>query len=675
MKKELSSNTESIWQWDIVEILIGIAIIAIPLWYGSGQLFPFTVAKSLITICLAIILGSLYLFGKVKSMEKLNWNITFIPMIFFGISITTSALIGLNPQFSFFGSLIDGTGVNLILSAIIIAMIGATMIKRNQSLLPVYLWISLGTSVVVAFGSYFQNLYPSSTGGSTFGNTSYMAAYLLINICFAVALFLRSNSRRKKVLASIFGIIILFAPTFFNRGIYTGSVKLSEVFQNPLLIAGTSNGATIALTVTSLIIIGLLLVINSNKKYIKFIGGGMVGIAVIGFLGFWTLFQTPGNKLNEFFIERKSDNRMIFWDIARQGISEKPLFGWGENNYAYVFQEKFTRKFFTKDSMVELWTNNPHNMALEIKMEQGYVGFALYISIIVITLIFAVRESLKNKEKSLILIPLSGALIGYYIQNLFIFDTPGTIFIFWILIAMIVGYSGDWREYSFSNKISGKFFAWGIRFIGITILTLLPMLVFKPWRESKAWVNYSKVPILVQSDHSPQDISHIGYGSDSAFFFFFFINQIKSDTENNESNRAIVKKMEQNLTQELVKDPYNFRIHWVLGQLYITEFSLIKPEQDSSERGEILSNATEHIDQAIEIVPENAYVYIDKVQILFFERRWDDAEKVIREIIELAPEKGFSYELADQLNDIKKKPDLIQFANEMKEQYYSEGDK
>lgn len=57
--------------------------------------------------------------------------------------------------------------------------------------------------------------------------------------------------------------------------------------------------------------------------------------------------------------------------------------------------------------------------------------------------------------------------------------------------------------------------------------------------------------------------------------------------------------------------------------------------------------------------------------MLFFQQQWDDAAELIKKIIELAPEKDFGYALAEQLDTIKKNPELMKFSNEMKSQYYS----
>lgn len=660
---------KTFWYDTVIEYLIGAAIICVPLWYGAGHLFPFTVAKSLLVTFFALIIGALYLWGK-SDNNPLDWSWHPIHIIIkiFGISLIFSALIGLNPEFSFFGSLIDATGLNVMLSALVIAGVGSVMIQQKPERLIAFFWISLITSMIVAIGAFSPVAFPTTSGGSTFGNTSYMSAYFLINICFAVALFVRSTERWKKIFAGFFGGVLIFAPTFFNRMLLTGDIAWSEAFKNPLLFAGVSNGATIALAVMIPVLIGFFMIVLGDQKWKKIVGGTLVGIATVGMIGFWALFQSPGNPINEFFVERKSNNRLIFWDIAKQGIAQRPLFGWGMNNYAYVFQEKFTNEFFLKKNVPELWTNNPHNMVLEIGVNHGLVGLGLYLAIYIGAFGYAVRESLRDKKKAFILIPLASALVGYFIQNLFIFDTPGTTFIFWLIIGFIIGSLTGWKKITLPERYRYVFGGF-MKVLAIVLICLIPALVFKPWKESKAWVRYTAFENIASQVMNPQSISRLGYISDTAYITGRFIDIARVNIREPGSQEQalllqIMNNLRVNLEQELAQGVDNVRGRWTLGRLLLTMMVIerqIYPE--------VIFQAEEHIDRAIAMSPQNAFIYFDKVQLLFIQERWDDAQVVIEKIIALAPERTIGYQLAEQLNQSSPRPEFFKKIMEMKQQY------
>lgn len=640
----------SFWQFGVMRYVIYTLVTLVPIWYGSGHLFPYTTAKSLLIIFGGILVAALFLWGTAREYENklsVHWMHGLVGLLV--VSMTLSALLGVDTQFSFFGSLIDGTGLNVIFAAMVISFGIAFWVKYKSDFLEKLAWVSIGSSVIVALGTYFQTAFPTTSGGSTFGNTSYMAAYFLINICLAIGLITTNPERWKKILAGIPLVLMIFSPSFFNRHILIGETSLSEAFRNPLLFAGVSNGATIALATMIPIMIGLFLLIQGNKQWKKVSGGILLGIVTIGMLGFWTLFQNPGNPIYEFFVERKTTNRLLFWDIAKEGIADRPMFGWGMNNYAYVFQEKFKTEFFSKDNVVELWTNNPHNMFLEVGVNQGIIGLVLYIGIIISAIWMMMKRALHDKKYAPWMITMTTALIGYNIQNLFIFDTPGTILFFWLIIGIAIG-SANWKEYRFSNKYQYIIQSL-MKVVAIMIVLLLPMVFFKPWKESKEWVKYSQVQVIATRTESPQGISRLGYASDTSYIAGRFIDILRSEFGQGVTDEKdallvqVLNRLQLILSQELQTGKENFRAHWTIGQVYALLAFTADKEND-----ELIALARTHFERAHEMNPANIYLILEQVKLDVFENKIADAEQKILQVLAITPHQEVIYRIADSIS-------------------------
>jgi hypothetical protein len=647
----------SMWQFTAMRYCIYSLLVLVPLWYGAGHLFPYTTAKSLIVILGAVIMVGFWLWGMAKAYDntiRMHWM--HIVMAVLILSMTISAVAGVDTQLSFFGSLIDGTGLNLVFASMIVGIGVSFWVKYKPDFLEKLAWVSIWTAVIVALGTYFQTAFPTSSGGSTFGNTSYMAAYFLINICFAIGLLMTQSDRWKKILAGIPLVLMLFAPTFFNRWLFTGDTLWGEAFRNPLLFAGVSNGASVALVIMMGVIVGLFMYVRSGKQVLKYIGVGIASLSVVGMVGFWVLFQTPGNAVHEFFVERKTTNRLLFWEIAREGIADRPMFGWGMNNYAYVFQEKFKPEFFSKNNIPELWTNNPHNMVWEYGVNQGIIGLGLYLILIIGAIGIMFRRMFQDVKKAPWMIVGIGGLIGYFIQNLFIFDTPGTMIFFWSVIGIAIG-SADWKLYSFPARYQhiarAKFII-----IAIMLILLLPMIVFKPWKESKEWVKYSQFEQMMNREVNPQYISRLGYASDSAYIAGRALELIRNEFARSMSDEQaiallqMVDRLRTVMEQELQSSKPNVRAHWTLGQMNGLLANFVP---DNTVQSTFIDQAEFHLTQASQLSPGNMFILLDRVQIDVLKKDIASAEQRILYVLANAPEHYAGYMMAQNIDSVTSK--------------------
>ncbi len=129
-------------------------------------------------------------------------------------------------------------------------------------------------------------------------------------------------------------------------------------------------------------------------------------------------------------------NRAIVWAIALESFKERPLFGWGTDNFRYPFDLHYNPVLLHASSDETYW-DKPHNVFLESLVTTGVVGFAAYLAIFSILFITLYRSKSSFK-------PFGYAiLVAYMAQNFVFFDSFATYLMFFILIAFVADESHE----------------------------------------------------------------------------------------------------------------------------------------------------------------------------------------------------------------------------------------
>jgi len=127
--------------------------------------------------------------------------------------------------------------------------------------------------------------------------------------------------------------------------------------------------------------------------------------------------------------------RFKLWKIALKGIQERPLLGWGQENYEYVFDRYYDPALGDAES----WFDRSHNGLLDWTLASGIIGGIAYLLIYLSSFYFLWKNP-KNNGNGISLINksiLSGLLIVYFIHIFFMFDYLLSYLFFFSLLAFI----------------------------------------------------------------------------------------------------------------------------------------------------------------------------------------------------------------------------------------------
>jgi len=293
------------------------------------------------------------------------------------------------------------------------------------------------------FGPYTSLMQGTSTPGfwsmllnksirfqGSLGNPAYVAPYLMFIIFYTLYLWwdkkIRINSRSFWYL-----FLVLFFTLFFvlsqTRGAFLG------------LIAG--------------IFAFLIYLILSNKNLKK---AGILGIFILIVLGGIVYFyrnsnfiqNLPGSRFLQIsFKERTAQTRFWTWQSAWKGFKERPILGWGPENFPAVFDKYFDPRHYLVNVPSETWFDRAHSVIFDYLAETGILGFLSYLGIyVVFYLIFSrsikIYNELKNKKNLSKDLPndlqwnlLFSILIAYFVQNLIIFEVLPMYLNFFLVLA------------------------------------------------------------------------------------------------------------------------------------------------------------------------------------------------------------------------------------------------
>jgi O-antigen ligase len=510
----------------------------------------------------------------------------------------------------------------------------------------------LGSAAAVAVMTFFTSeafdqgivWLNESVGGAMLGNSTIAGAYFVFALFFGLILFFQESSRIKRYLYGAGLAVIVFSPIFFNiKGFFVTGISLSELVSNPFIIIGQARAAVIS------VVIGVIITLLSygafahKMKWVKglFIGGIVTVIAILGY-GSSQLFVSS-SPIQNAFIEMVGPNRLIFWEEAAQGIKERPVVGWGPENFRVVHQKYFNPQLADPAHGAEIWVDKPHNIFVEILVGQGWVGIVTYgllFCALFWMVIDIVRKKVVSPQVGSLLI---GLLTAYLIQNQFAFDSVVPIIAFWGTMGVIIGLYGSHEKQNNTslnaNNLHIKGIAWGVTVILVIVWVLFAYL---PSRKmvvaKKVFDAASDVRVTMYED------LFSGYGSTQlktgmGMIYYVLASQYLEQRDLIVQNpqvvpmaraeiQALLKAGKEGLT--IGKQDYRL----VLALAIFQETDIFFKGSFSQEEIDAVFN---YLESAIELSPNNPFTYLLHSKALLYLEKIPESRAMIDKAIILNP--------------------------------------
>lgn len=393
----------------------------LPFIVSNSLFFPFITAKGFVfRIIVEIIFAGWILLALYDSSYRPRRSPMLIAISIFVFVIGLADLVGINPVKSFWSNFERMEGWILLAHLFAYFLVLTNTFKTEK--VWNYFWnTTLGASLIVSFTGFLQlgGLVNINQGNvrldAYIGNSAYLAVYLLFHIFIGIFLFNRKAGgetwRWFYVLTIILNTIILYYTA--TRGAILGLI--GGLFISAILIA----------------------LFEKERKIVRKIAIGIVAGVLVCIGLFFALKDTSfitQNQVLERFDPQSlidtADTRISIWKIAIEGFKERPILGWGQENFNYVFNKYYDPYLFTQ----EQWFDRTHNIIFDWLVAGGILGLLSYLSIILILIItiFKIKQ-FSFVDKAI----LFGLISAYFLQNLFVFDNLLSYFMFFSLLAYI----------------------------------------------------------------------------------------------------------------------------------------------------------------------------------------------------------------------------------------------
>ncbi len=394
-----------------------------------------------------------------KYVPKLNWITGSV--LLFALSWIISTYVGVDAYRSIWDGHERMLGLFTFLHYIIFFFVLSATVKNPKdwrNLARVFLGIGI-TTLLIAVIQHFDPNFLYNNGGirvtGTLGNPIYLGAFAFFICCLGTWLALSATEKWEKIFgysAVFLGLLgIIYSE---SRGPFLGFVA-------SILVFATVYGLGTKKKLVRQMVIGVyaFLILGTGLIFVFRASNFVVSLPIIGRLA---TISTAGNSL-------ATNTRVMAWEIAIEGFKEKPLFGWGPNNYLYVFNAHYRPEFLQFGGWGETWFDNAHNIILNTLAVQGIFGLVVYL-LIFGAAIWALLKAYREKRTDITFLAFGLAfLIGHLVQNIFVFENATSYLYFFFILAMIVNVTRTDEVAATSNQTVG---AWpvGAVLLGISIL-------------------------------------------------------------------------------------------------------------------------------------------------------------------------------------------------------------
>jgi O-antigen ligase/tetratricopeptide (TPR) repeat protein len=399
---------------------------AIVLIVSNDLFFPYITGKNFtfrIIVEIAVAAWVLLALYDARYRPRFSWLAGFGALLL--VTMLISNLMGEHPAKSFWSNFERMEGyVTLVHFYLYFLMVG-TMLTTDV------LWnrffnVTLGVAAIVSLYAFAQvsGEVAISQGNewrvdATLGNSTYMAVYMLFHIAIAVMMTIRARASRMRYAYGAAALVFAF-----------------------LLLQTGTRGATLGLIGGVFLATLYTTVFSSGNAKIRTFAGATLAAIVLLVGGFW-LARDSAFVQNSPMLDRianislaEGSVRFMIWDTALKGIKERPLFGWGQENFNYIFNTHYTPELYRAES----WYDRTHNIVMDWLVAGGIFGALAYFGLLGAAVWYvAIRPLVQKDDQSFTVIErgiLLGLLAGYTVHNLFVFDN----IVSYVFYAAVLGY-------------------------------------------------------------------------------------------------------------------------------------------------------------------------------------------------------------------------------------------
>lgn len=419
-----------------LRVIVKIGIVAgliLPFAYTPATTFPFVFGKAIYFSILVEILAALYLALAVISPEdRPRRSPILIAIGAYLAALLLATAFGFDPHRSFWGNHERMSGAFTLVHFLIYFLIARSTLRTKRQ----WSWVFgafLLSSVAMCVIAVVEHFYPVANPGdlgifanapagrvwATLGNYIYLGVFTLFGVFVSAYLLTEIKSWAVRALLVLVGLLNFYV-LFLTE---SRAALAAVIFAIPLVgfiyawrRGGAARQAALA-GATLLVLLTAGAFLARNTAFVHAIPGVRRIVT--------TSLTGSGNR-----------TRVLAWEVALDAWKNKPIFGWGPENFYAAFNV-----YYRPESLVytyyETWFDRAHNSLLDTMAMTGTLGllalFGVYGAAIW-TILRRIRAGFFTPIQGALFILLLGA---YFAQNLFAFDALSGFLLFYLLLAFL----------------------------------------------------------------------------------------------------------------------------------------------------------------------------------------------------------------------------------------------
>ena len=449
--------------FDLILKVLLIVTLLVPLVVTESTFFPYVTGKAVYT---RILIQTSFLIWLIRIINAEKIYVSFNWVVCLAIGLTASSILTSLFGVSFNNSLwssyerMQGLIEMVHWTAFIVMLVSTFKVTDFLRLvLPVNFIIVTVVAVigVLQYHGVFLSLNFLEYSGqdsridSTVGNPTYLGSICGINIFIGLLLVSAKFSDRSSSVAmqsrAIRRRVSQTASSFSSKSYLPHLLIIIASFINLYAVFLSGTRASILAILISLLITALLCGFYKPGFLMarKLIVAAVFALLILltAFFGYkdstavssFTKLHPTLERFSALSLEESSVvGRYKTWKTGLKAFSEKPLLGWGTDN----FMTSWAIHYDGRDPNDERF-DQAHNKAVEVLVTNGLVGFIVYAGLWISIVFYAVNiYRRRGLTKQIWPVFLFGALIVYFLQSLSLFDTQPIQAQFMVLLSCLV---------------------------------------------------------------------------------------------------------------------------------------------------------------------------------------------------------------------------------------------
>lgn len=630
-----------------IKILISALFVA-PLILLNDFIFPFIVPKILFLRSLIMIILGAYTLLLFSDFQRFRPKFSFltISILLFWLSLAISTFAGVDWYRSFWDNHERMLGLFTITHYVILYIVASAVITTERDWRFIFRSILVFGSLVMLLGMWQKFVNPqallnrgSERVSATLGNAIYYSGYGLFLLFLGAIEFYRERR-----VSATWKYIALTTALFGFIGIFLGGTR------------GSLLGGIVGVGVLVVCYGFLSKTRNQITRLARY--AAIVGVVTLGLL--FAFRTTPfvsrlpllGSLLNTSFSGGTAGTRVMAWGIAIDAWKEKPIFGWGPNNYYYAFNTYYNPQFL-EHGWSETWFDNAHSVIFNTLTVQGAFGIITYLLIYItaISVLFmGIRRGQINQHIGFLSIAF---LVAHLVGLVTVFENPTSYLYFFVFLGFVayivspvkVLNAKESTESNTPKKAVIQSARTGQSSVGLSVIVwiFIALLIYitdiSPARANKAVVISMQklyagiIDATIFDEPLSFSTPHIDdIRNDLARVIFERLPQMAQEGKTAEIG-LLFDRAVQELKKNQALHPLDVRVHFTLSQYYNVGYQLTKNR-------DLMIQSEVELRRALGLSPKRQQFEYTLAYNLVDQARHKEAEEILRKSIENNPNIG-----------------------------------